>query len=63
MALWLEDRGEWDDNEINGSIELRDGSLVFATMDDGVHLVRPDGSALGFQSPDGSDPKLGARAI
>ncbi len=47
-GTWSDERGEWDANEINGSIELRDGSLVFATMDDGVHLVRPDGSGLVF---------------
>jgi len=47
-GIWSNDRGAWDENEINGSLELRDGSLVFATMDDGVHLVRRDGSVLVF---------------
>ena len=47
-GTWSDERGPWDDNEINGSIELRDGALVFATMDDGVHLVRPDGTTLVF---------------
>ena len=47
-GVWTDDRGPWGASEINGSLELRDGSLAFATMDDGVHLVRPDGSVLVF---------------
>ncbi|HEU5080574.1 MAG TPA: two-component regulator propeller domain-containing protein [Opitutaceae bacterium] len=47
---WTEDRGSWGDSEINGLIELHDGSLAFATLDDGVHVVRPDGSRLVFNN-------------
>ncbi len=47
-GVWSDDRGEWNASEINASLELHDGTLAFAAMDDGVHLVRPDGSVVVF---------------
>ena len=55
-GAWVDDRGPWGWSEINGSLELHDGSLAFATMDDGVHVVRPDGSVLVFNHPTAAMP-------
>lgn len=47
-GVWSDDRGDWHAGEINASMELHDGTLAFASMNDGVHLVRPDGGVVVF---------------
>lgn len=45
---WTEDRGVWGNSDIRTMRELRNGTLAVGTMENGFHLLYPDGRRLTF---------------